>query len=143
MDTNPLVDSNRSWRWIKMVLDIDKIFSMLDCQNDEKTQLNGIVEARKVRQLSVFFMPKGRKGIWENCAKIISEKSDSELEIYLYDMFVWLQDMCWPSADIICDRLKKMTSEHEKHMFDYCLDIAKKTNDKPWEASLLDFGKNL
>lgn len=125
-----------------MISDIDTIFSMLELSNDEQTQLKGIEEARKVRQLSVFFMPKGRKGIWENCAKIISEKSDSELEIYLYDMFVWLQDMCWPGADIICDRLKKMTSEHKKHMFDYCLEIANKTNDKPWEASLLDFGRD-
>lgn len=126
----------------KMISDIDTIFSMLKSSNDKQTQSKGIEEAKKVKQISVFFMPKGRKEIWENCARIISEKSDAELEIYLYDMFVWLQDMCWPGADIIYDRLKKMTSEHKKHMFDYCLNIAKKTNDKPWEESLLSFMKD-
>ena len=125
-----------------MISDIDTIFSMLESSNDKQTQLKGIEEARKVKQISVFFRPKGRKEIWENCAKIISEKSDSELEAYLYDMFVWLQDMCWPGADIIYDRLKKMTSNYKKHMFDYCLDIAKKINDKPWEESLLDFDRD-
>lgn len=125
-----------------MVLDIDKIFSMLDCQNDEKTQLNGIVEARKIKQISVLFMPKARKSIWKNCAIVISEKSDDELSIYLYEMFEWLRDMCWPGAEIIYNRLKQMSESITKSTYERCLAIAKNTNDIPWTESLLDYGKD-
>lgn len=45
---------------------------------------------------------------WENCAKVICEKTDEELNSYTYEMLEWLQDINWPGAFLIMERLEKM-----------------------------------
>ena len=34
--------------------------------------------------------PRHNKNVWENCAAIIAEKSDEELETYLTELLEWL-----------------------------------------------------
>ena len=76
-----------------MAYSIDEIFAMLSWDSSEELQKIGLDEARKVKHLSVFLQPLESKSVWENCAKVLIEKSDFELERYLVDMFKWLQDM--------------------------------------------------
>ena len=64
-----------------MGTDIDTIFKMLSWNSSEKEQLRGIDEAKKIEYLSVLFQPIEDKSVWENCAKVISSKSDNELHI--------------------------------------------------------------
>ena len=45
---------------------------------------------------------------WENCAKVICEKTDEELNKYTCEMLEWLQDINWPGAFLIMERLEKM-----------------------------------
>lgn len=78
-----------------------------------------------------------RKNVWDNCARIISERSDNELKSYLTDMMEWLQDMNWPGAFCILDRLKKyedrvwLMKEYTKFM-----KCAKALEDESWENNL-------
>ena len=70
-----------------MGTDIDTIFKMLSWNSSEKEQLRGIDEAKKIEYLSVLFQPIEDKSVWENCAKVISSKSDNELKKYMNNMF--------------------------------------------------------
>lgn len=88
--------------------DIDSIMKMLDWNNDPDVQALGISQARQVKCIKAFFQPttsEYSKSVWENCAIVISSHTDSELALYLPDMLVWMQDLNWPGAEIIFQRL--------------------------------------
>ena len=94
-----------------MGTDIDTIFKMLSWNSSEKEQLRGIDEAKKIEYLSVLFQPIEDKSVWENCAKVISSKSDNELKKYMNNMFEWIKDMNWPGAFDIYARIKRMNGK--------------------------------
>ncbi len=121
------------------MLDIDQIFEMLSSYSNEGDQSKGIEEAKKIRNLSVLIQPMESKSLWENCAKVLATKSDELLDPYLVPLFEWLQDMNWPGADIIYNRLKIMPATYLEVPFQISLSIADKNNDKPWKEALLDF----
>ena len=123
---------------------IDRIFQMLSWNNDEETQEKGLREAKKLQHLFVFFQPivdqpMSSKAVWENCAKVIASKNDAALERYFYPMFEWLQDMNWPGAQRIFDRLLAFPAEKLKWVFQDCLEKATALDDFSWEHSLMAF----
>lgn len=125
-----------------MDIGIDRIFEMLSWDNDEKIQAQGINEAKKIKNISVLIQPIESKSVWENCAKVLASKKDEELKIYLIDLFKWLQDMNWPGADIIYNRLKHMPIKQIEMAYRFCLSLAKQTEDMVWERVLVDFYNN-
>ena len=62
-----------------MTVDIDTLYEMLDERKPIEVQEDAIREARKIKSLSVFMQPVEYKWSWENCAKVICEKTDKEL----------------------------------------------------------------
>ncbi len=122
-------------------MNIDNIFSMLDERNTKDEQAEGIKYAKEIKSLSVFFQPIEGKVLWHNCAVVIAERGDEELEPYLFGMFEWLQDMNWPGADVIYNRLLKFKREKIEMTYDACLKEARDRNDVAWQDSLLDFWK--
>ena len=76
-----------------MGTDIDTIFKMLSWNSSEKEQLRGIDEAKKIEYLSVLFQPIEDKSVWENCAKVISSKSDNELKKYMNNILSLIFDI--------------------------------------------------
>lgn len=119
---------------------IDDLFEAL-MSNDIAIRNKAIDEAKNTKYISVFFQPVESKAIWESCAIIIASKSDCELERYKYRMFEWLQDMDWPGASVIFDRLLDFPYESIQSEFSYCVRTAIQTNDKPWLDALEDFSK--
>ena len=122
------------------MIDIDYIMSLLDWNNDTAEQERGIMLARDVKCFSVFFQPRCYpygKNVWDNCARIISERSDNELKSYLTDMMEWLQDMNWPGALCILDRLRKYakTPSYDS-VLNACFGKAKAENDYVWWNNL-------
>lgn len=85
---------------------IDKIIEMLDEGNSIKLQEKGIKLGKKVKNINAFILTMNF-GAWENCAKILASKTDEELSPYLSNLLVWIQDLNWPGAMIILDRMKK------------------------------------
>ena len=59
-----------------MTVDIDTLFVMLDEEQPTEVQEAALREARKIKSLSVFMQPIEYKWSWENCAKVICEKTD-------------------------------------------------------------------
>ena len=79
---------------------INELFEMLDSDNDAEIQAAGIEEAKQIQYFSILFQPVENKSVWQNCAKAIVAKSDSELHEYILNMFEWLKDLNWPGSAI-------------------------------------------
>ena len=91
------------------MVDITEIMDMLDWHMPSEIQLEGISLARNIETIIPFIQPltpKHNKNIWDNCAVIIAEKSDEKIKPHLVELLEWLQDMNWPGAFCILDRLK-------------------------------------
>ena len=121
------------------MIHIDYIMDLLDWNNSIEKQEQGIELAKGVKCINVFLQPRSHygKNVWDNCAKILSAKSNEELSIYMIELMGWLQDMNWPGAYCILDRLKKMKNEQ---LFDYAYNIslkcARALEDEAWESNL-------
>ena len=88
--------------------DIDRIMYLIDWNRSPAEQQEGISLAREVICIKAFFQPSGpgySKSVWENCATIICERSDEKLIPYIPDMIQWLEDLNWPGAEQIQQRL--------------------------------------
>lgn len=94
--------------------DINKIYNMLNWENPSEIQLEGIRLAKKISDLSSLIQPPAAPSVWEHCANILSEKSDVELEPYLDSLLEWLEDLNWPGALTILNRLKLFSGEKLK-----------------------------
>ena len=114
----------------------DSNYSDEEYRNREK---KGIDEAIKLKNLFPFIQPiivptDKSKSVWGSCAKVISLKTDEELEPFLYLLFEWLQDMNWPGAFIIFDRLSKIPYSTLKPSLEFSIEQAKrkKTSCGAW-----------
>ena len=88
--------------------DIDRIMHLIDWNRNPEEQQEGISLAREIVNIKAFFQPatlEYSKSVWDNCAEIISARSDEELIPHLTDMILWLEDLNWPGALRIQQRL--------------------------------------
>lgn len=115
-----------------MSINIDQLFKMLSWNNDMNTQKKGIEMARSIKYISVLIQPIEDKSTWENCAKVLEEKSDDELQVYLTLLMEWLQDANWPGFDIIYERIKKMPAQLIHYSYSFSVKKAQELNDIEW-----------
>ena len=88
---------------------IEHIFNMMNWNNPEDVQAEGRKIAAETGLIEPFLQPltpRYNKNVWDNCAAVLAEKSDGELTAYLPQLLEWLQDMNWPGAFCILERLK-------------------------------------
>lgn len=88
--------------------DIDRIMYLFDWNRSQNEQEEGLAMAREVTCIKAFFQPIGpgySKNVWDNCALAIKERSDDELRPYILDMLLWIEDLNWPGAETIQQRL--------------------------------------
>jgi len=99
--------------------DINKIYQMLCWDTPEDVQLEGIKLAKEMSDLTPLILPlyEGSQSIWDNCAKALSELSDDRLEKYLPLLLEWLQDLNWPGALTILERLTAFSGQKLKNSF--------------------------
>lgn len=126
---------------------IDNIMDMLDWNQSKEEQEKGLKLARTIKSINVFIQPldsKHNKNVWENCAKVLSERSDEELKPYIISLLEWLQDMNWPGAFTIFERLKNYK---DKKIFDWSYRVvmnkALKLDDEIWKENLIELSKSL
>ena len=120
--------------------DIVEIMNMIDWNMPVEIQAQGREKAKKLHSVSPFLQPltsKYNKNVWDNCAIIISDKSDQEIRPYLIDIMEWVQDMNWPGAFSIFDRILKYSDYNSiQNAFNVCIEKAKEINDDTWEINL-------
>ena len=122
------------------MINIDYIMDLLDWNNSIEKQEQGIALAKDVKCINVFLQPCSKnynKNVWDNCAKILSARSNEELSPYMIELMEWLQDMNWPGAFCIFDRLKEMVNEQLfQYSYTICLKCARALDDETWESNL-------
>ena len=120
--------------------DIDAIMALLDWNQSAAEQQRGKELARRVRNIQVFLQPcheNFHKNVWDNCAEILTEKTDEELSPYLSGLMEWLQDMNWPGAGRILERLRQMKRDAVfRQTYENCRKQALAANDDIWEENL-------
>lgn len=121
-------------------ISIDRIMRMIAWDKSPKEQAAGIKLAKKVENFNVFLQPcnqKYNKNVWDNCAKILFERTDSELSPYLDRLFAWLQDLNWPGAACIFDRLQNYADAPSYDAaFRISIKCAQALSDSVWESNL-------
>lgn len=120
--------------------DITEIMNMLDWHKPPEVQSKGIALAENAETVRSFIQPltpEHNKNVWENCAVIIAEKSDEKLRPYLAELLEWVQDMNWPGAFCIMDRLQKYSDDASlRSAVNACIAKARECGDKVWESNL-------
>ena len=118
--------------WCYKMIELDEIMRMINWNSDIQTQERGIQLAHQINDLSVFLQPMkyGSKAVWDNCAKILAERSDDELDPYMVYLLEWLQDINWPGAFTIMNRLKTFSGQKLKYPFERTVDKAIKLNNE-------------
>ena len=100
----------------------------------------GIAEAGKLKNIYPFIQPivagRNSKSVWEPCAKVIALKSDEELDDYMYRLLEWLQDMNWPGAEIIFERLSQIPYAKIQDYVEFSIHRAKREQDEIWLNTL-------
>lgn len=139
--------NNPVTRSVLSMVDITEIMDMLDWHMSPEIQLEGISLARNIETIIPFIQPltpKHNKNVWGNCAVIISERSDEEIKPHLPEVLEWLQDMNWPGAFCILDRLKNYSDKNSiLSAISICIQKAKDCNDEVWEGNLLTLQRML
>lgn len=123
----------------QQMVDIDYILDLMDWNHSEKDQAKGIALSRKVKCINVFLQPGSPygKSIWDNCAKVLAEKSDEALSPYLIELMEWLQDLTWPGALRIMERLKRFSKCIAFELaLNRCVRIAEALQEEAWLETL-------
>lgn len=122
------------------MVDVTGILDMLDWHMPSEIQSKGILLAKKVDTIIPFIQPltpMHNKNVWENCAVIIAEKDDNYLKPYLIELLEWLQDMNWPGAFHILERLQKFSDDNSiRSAINICVEKANTCNDEVWKNNL-------
>lgn len=123
-----------------MMENLTEIMDMLDWNMPSEIQSNGISLARNLGSIVPFLQPvtpEHNKNAWDNCAVIIAEKNDEELKPHLVQLLEWLQDMNWPGAFCILDRLQKYADKEAiRSAINVCMEKAKQCGEEVWEDNL-------
>lgn len=137
-----------------MTYSIDEIYDLLmwDTQlsweeNEAKAQ-RGIAAAEELHNLFPFIQPitvppEKSKTLWEPCARIVAMRSDKELVPFMFMLLEWLQDLNWPGAMIIYDRLSQMPYSTIEFAFQHSHIKAEQTNDTCWLGALDDLYEDI
>ena len=124
-----------------MEYNFSELMTLLDWNNSEISQKKGREIAKSIKDLKIFMQPctnEFNKNVWDNCSLILCEKTDSELEPYLIPLMEWLQDLNWPGALLILQRLSLFTNY--KSIFlarNKCIEQADKDNDVIWIDNMI------
>ena len=133
---------------------IDEIYNLLMWDNQLSNEENeikvqkGIDAATQIKNLFPFIQPiiippEKSKLVWEPCAKVVAMRSDKELEPFMFMLLEWIQDLNWPGAMVIYNRLTLIPYNTIKFAFEHSRIKAKQMNDSCWLAVLDDLYEDM
>jgi len=105
-------------------------------ENEAKAQ-KGIDMAKHIKDLLPFMQPiivppEKSKMVWEPCARVVAMRSDQELSPFVFMLLEWIQDLNWPGAMIIYDRLRMFPFSTIAFAYKHARATAEQTNDSCW-----------
>lgn len=124
-----------------------QIYKLVDWKNNQETQNDGILLASQINNLSLLIQPcheRFNKNIWDNCALVLAQKTDDELNPYLLQLLEWIQDLNWPGATIIHERLQSFDNcTFLKEAIKSSLIRSQVTGDVIWQHNLLEIQEGI
>ena len=122
------------------MINIEEIMDMLDWNQPVEIQKKGIALAKSINTIVPFIQPltpKYSKNVWDNCTLVISCESDEVLKPHLAELLEWLQDMNWPGAYRIRDRLLEYSDNDSiNSAIRDCIKKAKNQHYDSWQLNL-------
>ena len=119
---------------------INEIYTMLDWNQPIEIQRQGIDCAKNTGLLHPFIQPmdsKFNKNIWENCSIIVCSKNDTKLQEVLVLLMEWVQDLNWPGAINVLERLRKYNKNACFYtVYNECINKAERNGDVVWKENL-------
>lgn len=136
--------NDESWfedyKWKQNTQSTKEILKMLSWNNSEEVQKKGLKLALDIKYIGYLFQPfidGESKSLWENCAIVLSEKTDEELKLWLLQCLIWLQNMNWPGTVIIAQRLLEYKNKKSLgYAKNKAVKIAQILNDDVWLENL-------
>ena len=137
-----------------MTYSIDELYNLFmwdnqlsNVENENKAQI-GIEAAKQIKNLFPFMQPiivppEESKMVWEPCAKVVAMRSDKELEPFMFMLLEWIQDLNWPGAMIIYNRLAQIPYNTIEFAFKHSRIKAEQTNDSCWLDVLDDLYEDI
>lgn len=118
--------------------DNTNIIDMLSWNRSEKIQKEGryLINQKPNFDYKTLILPDGRKDCWTECAVIICELDNCNIIKLLPDLFVWLQDMNWPGAKEISERLSKIPKSIISSIVEEAIAIAIRMDDEQWASNI-------
>lgn len=90
--------------------------------------------------LKTLILPREGKSHWTGAALVLCELDDARFVQLLPDLLVWVQDMNWPGAEIVFDRVKAISAEYVARrlaILEAVLQQAKDDHDEEWVDNLI------
>ena len=113
-------------------IDRAMLLKMMDDDQDQETQNQAVDLAKKDENIEFWIQPDGYKYSWDNCARVIIEKKDKELAPYMSLLLKWLQDLNWPGALLVLERLKHVEPKFIIRDLEKTINEATQNNDLAW-----------
>ena len=133
---------------------IDELYNLFmwdnqlsDEENETKAQ-KGIDAAKQIKNLFPFIQPiivppEKSKSVWEPCAKVVSMRSDEELQPFMFQLLEWIADPNWPGALIIYERLTQMPYASIESALRFSRIRAEQAHDSSWLSMLNDLNQDM
>lgn len=89
---------------------ISEIYALLNWNESPENQEKGMESASRLEDVAPLILPLSEnagKPVWENCARVLSAMPDDRLAGHMPALLEWLQDINWPGALLVCNRLKR------------------------------------
>lgn len=137
-----------------MTYSIDELYNLFMWDNQLSNEENeikvqkGIDATKEIKNLYPFIQPivvppEESKSVWEPCAKVVAMRSDEELLPFMFLLLKWVQDLNWPGALIIYDRITQIPYSSIEFAFKYTRLEAEQTNDSCWLGVLDDLYEDI
>lgn len=137
-----------------MQYSIDEIYNLfmwdnrLSHEENEAKAQKGIDACKQIKNLFPFMQPivlppQKSKSVWEPCAKVVSMRSDEELQPFIYKLLEWIADPNWPGALIIYERLTQIPYASIESALRFSRMRAEQVHDSGWLSMLDDLNQDI
>lgn len=133
---------------------VDEIYDLLTWDNqlsheeNEAKAQKGIDAAKQIKNLFPFIQPilvppENSKLAWDSCAKVVAMRDDADLMPFIFLLLEWVQDLNWPGAITIYDRITRIPYSFIEFAFQQTRTKAEQIHDSYWLAVLDNLHKDM
>lgn len=122
-----------------MMMDLDML--SWNKAEEEQEEVLKTISGKKNFEWEELIIPENRKDCWYNCARILALQSDDVLIALNDRIFEWFQDINWPGADVLIDRLHQIPPDKIKANYLMAIEKANVQMDEVWADNLQEVFK--